>query len=82
MSENKSTTETLILTLTATVNAADYAAFAADHTGPADIASSFNARLNEVFGSGPEVLTTVSVKTVETTSTLTPSTVHLVHGKG
>lgn len=79
MSKKPTTTDTpLILTLTATVSAEDYKRFAADHTGPADIASSFNARLNEVFGSGPEVLTTVRVKDVEATATPTPGTAPLL----
>lgn len=56
---------TLTLTITATVDAADYETFLQDHSGPEDIASSFDARLDEVFGSGPEVLTTVRVQSVE-----------------
>jgi hypothetical protein len=79
MSNNKSTDTPLILTLTGTVSAKDYKRFAADHTGPADIADSFETRLSEVFGSGPEVLTTVRVKTVETTATPTPATAPLLN---
>lgn len=59
-----------ILTLTATVSAKDYAAFLADNSEPEGVASSFDARLNEVFGSGPEVLTTVRVKAIEVSGEL------------
>lgn len=52
------------LTITATVEAADFAAFLADHQDMADVADSFDARLEEVFGRGPEVLTTVRVQSV------------------
>lgn len=57
----------LTLTITATVDADDFRVFLEDHADLADVADSFNARLNEVFGSGPEVLTTVRVQSVQTT---------------
>lgn len=59
---------TLTLTITATVDAEDYARFLQDHSGAADVADSFDARLGEVFGSGPEVLTTVRVQAVDAAS--------------
>lgn len=80
MSKSNSTPDTpLILTLTATVSRSDFERFAADHTGPADIVGSFNARLNEVFGSGPEVLTTIQVRDYETTDTPTPATAPMLN---
>lgn len=54
----------LRLTVHATVEAEDFAAFLKDHENLADVADSFNARLNEVFGSGPEVLVTVRVQSI------------------
>jgi hypothetical protein len=52
----------LILTIHATVDEADFQNFMQDHKDMADMADSFDARLNEVFSSGPEVLTTVRVQ--------------------
>lgn len=52
------------LTITATVDAADFAAFLTDHRDMEDVADSFDARLDEVFSRGPEVLTTVRVQSV------------------
>jgi hypothetical protein len=53
------------LTINCTVDEDDFAAFQQDHTDLEDTAGSFDARLNEVFGNGPEVLTTVRVSSIE-----------------
>lgn len=57
----------LTLTISAEVDAEDFRTFLEDHANLEDVADSFNARLNEVFGSGPEVLTSVRVQSVQTT---------------
>jgi hypothetical protein len=56
---------TIKLTIHATVDADDFRAFESDHTDLRDVADSFDARLNEVFSAGPEVLTTVRVQSIE-----------------
>lgn len=56
-------TNPLFLTLTAVVDAEDYRAFRANRT-QADVAESFEARLNEVFGPDGEVLTTLDVESL------------------
>lgn len=54
----------LNLTIIATVELDDFEPFYADQPLPADLADSFNARLNEVYGAGQEVLTSVRVEQV------------------
>jgi CRP-like cAMP-binding protein len=57
----------LTLTITAEVDADEFQAFLEEHGNVmADVADSFDARLNEVFGPITE-LTTVRVQSVQTT---------------
>jgi hypothetical protein len=52
------------ITITLTVDADDWKQFRDAHTGEADLRDSFNARLDEVYSSGPELLTTIDVQSV------------------
>lgn len=55
----------LTITITATVDADEFETYRKEHKDMADVADSFDARLSEVYGSGPEILTTVQVQKVE-----------------